>query len=106
MPPKTTVPMACWLAAPAPPGDQEGDPPQDKGEGSHLDETEAPARGFHRGVDNGHAFPLQVPGKLDDQDGVLAGEGDHRHRADLGVEVGGECGGLFPGAPLTLTLSY
>jgi hypothetical protein len=30
MPPKTTVPMACWLAAPAPPGDQEGDPPRIK----------------------------------------------------------------------------
>ena len=87
MPPKTTVPRDCWLAAPAPAGRHERHDAQDERDRSHHDRPKAPARGFDRRIDGRHALRLELPRELDDQDRVLGGERDHQHQADLRVEI-------------------
>ena len=87
MPPKTTVPMACWLAAPAPPAVEQRHHSQDEGKGGHDDGPEAPPGGLNGGLGDGHALGVHLPGEFHDQDGVLAGQGDHQHQPHLGVEI-------------------
>ena len=70
-----------------PRGDHQGDHAQDEGEGGHEDRPQPQPRGLHRGLVAGPARRVQVPGKLDDEDRILAGQPDQDHQADLHEDV-------------------
>jgi nitric oxide reductase activation protein len=83
MPPITPVPMARWLAEPAPAGDGQRQHAQHEGHRGHDDRAEAQVRGFQRRLDHALALRLQVLGELDDQDGVLGRQADDGDQAHL-----------------------
>ena len=87
MPPKTTVPRARRLAAPAPEAPSSGTTPMMKAK-----EVMMMGRNRRRVASTAASVMdrppgAQLPGELHDQDGVLAGQGDHQDQAHLGVEV-------------------
>ena len=87
MPPKTTVPMACWLAAPAPPADSNGTTPKMKAkEVMTMGRKRRRVASIAASVMD-RPCGVQVPGEFHDKDGVLAGQGDHQHQPHLGVEI-------------------
>ena len=86
MPPKTTVPSDCWLAAPAPVAVESGTTPRMNAMDSHQNRPEAPPSRFHRRIDGGHAFRLQFARELYDQDLILGRQRDHKHETDLSIE--------------------
>ena len=53
----------------------------------HQDRTQAQPAGFDRRLQRRAAFEFQFPGKFDDQDGVLAGQPDQHHQADLREDI-------------------
>ena len=89
MPPITPVPMARWLAEPAPLASDQRQHAQDEGHRGHHDRPEAQVRGFQRRLDRALALRLQVLGELDDQDRVLRRQADDGDQADLEVHVVG-----------------
>ena len=70
-----------------PKGKEQRDHSQDEGKGSHDYGTEPSAGGLYGRLGDGQTIPMQIAGKLDDQDGVFAGQGDHQHQTDLGVDI-------------------
>src|SRR4029453_1175494 len=88
IPPNTTVPMACWLAAPAPVATISGTTPRIK-----ANEVITMGRNRRRVASTAASMmdrpipEVEVAGELHDEDRVLARERDHEHQADLGVQV-------------------
>ena len=86
MPAKTAVPSERRISAPAPAA-KYGGTMWMKHERRHDDRPQPHPGGLHGGVEPGRAFLLAVAGELDDQDGVLAGQADQHHEADLHEDV-------------------
>ena len=87
MPPITPVPMARWLAEPAPLAMHQRQHAEDEGHRGHDDRAEAQVRRLQRRFDHALALRLQVLGELDDQDRVLRRQADDGDQADLEVHV-------------------
>ena len=62
---------------------------EDEGERGHQDRAEPLARRFGRRLADRHPAVAERRRELDDQDGVLGGQPDHRHESDLEVDVTG-----------------
>ena len=87
MPPKTGVPTARRVIAPAPSRNDERQQAQDEGEARHHDRAKSEARGFDgRGFDI-LAAPALLDRESDDQDAVLGGERDQHDEPDLRIDV-------------------
>src|SRR5439155_23461266 len=63
--------------------DHERKDPEDEGERGHEDGAQADTGPGQRGIDERGAALEFFLGELDDQDGVLGGQADHHHQADL-----------------------
>ena len=87
MPPSTVVPIDCRLVAPAPPATARGITPKNKSERGHQDGTEPQPRRFHRRFDDAETFFASTLGEFGDQDGVLGGQADQHHQADLAINI-------------------
>ena len=87
MPLKTAVPSERRISAPAPVAITSGTTPRMKAKRGHEDRPQPQPRGLHRGLVAGPALLVQVPGELDDQDRVLAGQPHQHHQADLHEDV-------------------
>jgi hypothetical protein len=75
MPPITPVPIARWLAEPAPVAITSGSTPQMKASEVIRIGRKRRCAGFERRLDQRLALRAQVLGELDDQDGVLLPRG-------------------------------
>src|SRR5580704_8425559 len=60
---------------------------EDESERCHQDRAQPQPRRFDRGLPARAALVLELTGEFDDQDGVLGGEPDQHHEADLSEDV-------------------
>ena len=68
-------------------GQREGRDPKNKGERGHQNRAEPELRGFRRGRSWIQSGIFTLLRELHDKNGVLAGEPDQHHKADLGQDV-------------------
>ena len=87
MPLNTAVPSVRRISAPAPVGDHQRHDAEDEGERGHQDRPQPQPARLQRGLAPRQARLALLLGELDDQDGVLAGQADQHHEADLREDV-------------------
>ena len=86
MPPTTVVPI-IWRATPPVPCGPQRDATQDECERGHQDWSKTEPGSLQRSIYQVLAFFVFVFGELNDQDGVLGGETDQHHQANLRIHV-------------------
>ena len=89
MPPITPVPIARWLAEPAPVASTSGSTPRMNAIEVMMIGRKRRCAACQRRLDHALALRLQVLGELDDQDRVLGRQADDGDQADLEVHVVG-----------------
>ena len=87
MPKNTAVPSAWRISAPAPVASASGTTPKMKANDVIRMGRSLVLRRLHGRIEAVGAALLGLFGELDDQDGVLGGQADQHHEADLGQDV-------------------